>query len=461
MADDKEVETCQCGTNYQPEDERSRSPDKNRFSSSNPEFNIHNPLDEDDRKLEASFVHLPSSLYHYEDPTSLLEFARNSPGRLAENNEIILRHVRHLEKLERIANATEDPVPPLCFSCVKRIQAALKIDKERLEAETARFREISSEQLSREDSLQRTLRECAAGNEDDELPTDPYERTRQVYLEEISTLQDACENMEDEIRNLQAIYKDQLHTLEELDIANDEFHQSCNDMEVQVKMFEMDQQLLSRTLKALSKDMEDLENHDIVGIPSRMYRLQVDTERGLRYPLVNDLRLAYRPKGDIQWEEIEKAWSMVLQLLLMIATAFDYDSNEWKIVPLTQASKLIHYIKDSKGQVISIVHNLGTRKGNNSKAIPSFCELLYEVSIHVQKQLDAESTGGLLDGIQLPPLHFPVSKNMFGDVAFNHIAGDDDSGWAKLIHIIASNLLWLSNVTSIYCTEKISLQSLV
>ena len=74
---------------------------------------------------------------------------------------------------------------------------------------------------------------------------------------------------------------------------------------------------LSVTSDSSSQSLRDTERESIfftVRLHAALFHLVVD-KRGLRYPLINELRLAYRPKGDVHWKEINAAWAQATQLL--------------------------------------------------------------------------------------------------------------------------------------------------
>jgi hypothetical protein len=54
-------------------------------------------------------------------------------------------------------------------------------------------------------------------------------------------------------------------------------------------------------------------------------------ERDLRYPLINNLRLAHKPRG-ISWLEINAAWSQAAQLLMFVGSTIKFKSKDLRIV---------------------------------------------------------------------------------------------------------------------------------
>ena len=63
-------------------------------------------------------------------------------------------------------------------------------------------------------------------------------------------------------------------------------------------------------------------------------------ERDLRYPLINNLRLAHKPRG-ISWLEINAGWSQAAQLLMFVGSTIKFKSKDLRIVPLMSCAKII------------------------------------------------------------------------------------------------------------------------
>lgn len=207
-----------------------------------------------------------------------------------------------------------------------------------------------------------------------------FERTEQTYLTEIQLLEEVCEQHEEELRHLSSLQKEQAVIAVELDRLEYATEEEQNALELEARAFDNDQEQLLRKLVKTQAEVEQLSSPRI-RLPAMLMDLRVDRERGLRYPLINELRLAYRPKGDVQWNEIQTAWSLAAQLLLVIGTIFDFQSPHWKIVPLSHCAKLMY----SNGNNPSgnkrrvVVYNLGHSKTNGSRALLAWNVLLFQV----------------------------------------------------------------------------------
>jgi hypothetical protein len=215
-------------------------------------------------------------------------------------------------------------------------------------------------------------------------------------------------------------------------------------------------------LAEIQAEAEQLSSAQIQ-LPSMLMDLQVDRERGLRYPLINELRLAYRPKGDVQWNEIQAAWSLAAQLLLVIGTLFDFQSQYWTIVPLSHCAKLIYYAPESSHidptgkQRRAVVYNLGHPKTNGSKALSAWNALLFQVMEHTTTKMNQACDCGILDHASIPPLPFEIAPGKIGNVVLERLDESDDAGWSRAIHFMSSNLLWLSECASAFVLQQVLL----
>jgi hypothetical protein len=267
-----------------------------------------------------------------------------------------------------------------------------------------------------------------------------------------------------------------------------------NALELEARAFDNDQEQLSRALLEILDEVERLSSPQLQ-LPATLLRLQVDRERGLRYPLINELRLAYRPKGDVQWHEIQAAWALAAQLLLSICTLFHFqqqpqqlsshnsNNNCWRLIPLSHCAKLFYYpsersntksgpaaagsAADNQTHTVAttaqhtrpIVFNLGHPKTNQSKALLTWNALLCQVMQHVTAELTAAIDLGILVAQEVPPIPFEMSPTKIGHTWLTQLGEDDDGGWSRVIHCMTSNLLWLSDCASLFVRQQVILES--
>ena len=130
--------------------------------------------------------------------------------------------------------------------------------------------------------------------------------------------------------------------------------------------------------------------------------------------MINELRLAFSPKGDLGWEEIQAAWGQVAQLLLFM----DLQNKDWRIIPLTSCAKLIHEKR---------VFNLGKDTASMAYALKALARLL-------------QATNFLLP--------FPITVERIGDVEIVQLPNADHFGWSRVVHYLACNLQHIAEEVS-------------
>jgi hypothetical protein len=307
----------------------------------------------------------------------------------------------------------------LCSDCTDRVAAALDADTQRLLDEVQAYKDMVADTRN----SQRTL---------ESICKVPLYQAEQAYQEEIIMLQQEVDAREAELAHLYSLYKEQLVISEELGEFAGQVHQDQSDLELQAKAFDDSAMLLS---KALSNIQTEVDQLSIVRLPLSLFDLQVD-ERGLRYPLINQLRLAFRPKGDATESEIRAAWSQATQLLLVLGTLLQYTSSEWKLVPLADCAKLI-YRKE--------IFNL---KPGDCRSLMAWNALLDQVIRHAKTVFSQP--------LLLTPPPFPSSPSSIGNTELARLDRTDDASWSHVVHRIASNLLWLSERVSEHVALQVS-----
>ena len=304
--------------------------------------------------------------------------------------------------------------------------------------------------------------------------------TEEAFRNEIALLEEACQQHRDELLNFRALQREQKQMELELDRVHDAIAQEQNALELEARAFDNDQEQLSRALLEIQDEVERLSSPKIC-LPSTLWHLQVDMERGLRYPLINQLRLAYRPKGDVQWKEIQAAWALAAQLLLSIGTLFQFQSQNWKLVPLSHCAKLFYYPPDrgaandnnshahpgagpannqqqQQHHRPPVVFNLGHPKTNQNKALLTWNALLCQMIQHVNSEMNVAVDLGILDAADVPPpVPFDITPTTIGNTSLTQLDENDDGGWSRVIHFMSSNLLWLSDCASTFVRQQVVL----
>ena len=304
--------------------------------------------------------------------------------------------------------------------------------------------------------------------------------TEEAFQTEIAFLEAACQQHRDELLHFRALQHEQQQLGLELDRLHEALSHEQNALVLEARAFDNDQEHLASILLDLQDEVERLSSCT-VKLPATLLRLQVDRERGLRYPLINELRLAYRPKGDVQWKEIQAAWALAAQLLLSIGTLFQFqqksssnssNNNCWKVIPLAHCAKLFYYPPErtntsddtasatrNTASTRPVVFNLGHPKTNHSKALLTWNALLCQMVHHVSSKLAVAIDVGIVDAEDVPPLPFEIALTKIGNTSLSHLDEDDDGGWSRVIHYMSSDLLWLSDCASTFVRQQVVLES--
>lgn len=324
---------------------------------------------------------------------------------------------------------------------------------------------------------QRHGEEVLAGTSNDDH--DVAQSTLEAYRNEIEVLEDACQHHRDELFKLRALQKEQAMLGMDLDRVHNALSEEQNALQLEARAFDNNQEQLSRALEEIQNEAERLSSSTEISLPSSLLHLQVDKERALRYPLINQLRLAYRPKGDIQRNEIQAAWSLASHLLLIVGTVFQFRSQHWKIVPLSHCAKLMYYplshqAKDSEEKLPAtgiqdvsrtqkdrklVVFNLGHSQTQGSKALLTWNALLCQIIQHATAKTRMACETGILDGSAVPKLPFKISPTTIGSIVLTQLDEKNDAEWSRAIHFMASDLLWLSKLASIFVMQQVLLAS--
>lgn len=221
-------------------------------------------------------------------------------------------------------------------------------------------------------------------------------------------LRQAISQQEEELLHLKKLKKEQDALSIELDLIDTTVAHEENALELESRAMSHVQSQLSLTLQMAQWEIEKLAAVDL-----SLFTLVID-QRGLRYPLINEFRLAFCPKGDLGWEEIQTAWSQVAQLLL----SMNLPTKDWRVIPLTSCAKLIHEKR---------VYTLGKGMSSMANALKSLALMLH-------------STG--------QSLPFPITEERIGDVSFARLPNTDHPGWSRVVHYLACNVQHFSNLVS-------------
>eukprot|EP00934_Nitzschia_sp_Nitz4_P003802 Nitzschia sp. Nitz4//scaffold228_size32365//33//1355//NITZ4_007903-RA/size32365-processed-gene-0.30-mRNA-1//1//CDS//3329542810//3792//frame0 len=377
--------------------------------------------------LESSFVHLmaPRRPQNRGSEWNLRNKSSSSAASLPGCHGFLEEH----QLVQQLMGAVGDsPDVSLCSDCIDRVAGALEDDTQRLYAEVQAYKTAEEEAKRRAKTFQNVAKRNVEG-------------TEKGYLDEISMLKQEVEAREQELEHLHSLFQEQLDLSDQLEALVDNTYEQHNALELQAISFDDSVQLRSKTLTNIQTEVDQLS---IVRLPMALFDLQVD-ERGLRYPLINQLRLAFRPKGDASESEIRAAWSQATQLLLVLGNLLQYPSSEWKVVPLADCAKLIY-----RKEIFPL-------RPGDCKSLMAWNALLDQVIRHAQIVFASQdppkgNVNSTTTRKNAPP--FPSFPSSIGNTELARLDKNDQVGWSQVIHRMASNLLWLSERVS----ESVALQ---
>jgi Apg6 BARA domain len=343
---------------------------------------------------------------------------------------------------------------------VVRVERAIDNDTTRLENECFAYQDAVRQDLQRTRGLQQATSALFVNNVNTTTNTATSSSSavaQQAFRDEIMALEEACRLSQMELDRLDELMREQLLLKQELDVAILEAAEERNLLVWDAKNFDEDQVQLTRELMLMQSVEQRLLSFQLTGTS---ISLKVDKDRGLRYPLINGLRLAYRPKGDLDWNEVQSAWALAGQLLYIIGNVFAVTGQQWKIVPLSDCAKLFYFpkLKPDGTQSPSVVFNLGHPATNGSKALLTWNAALSQTIVRARSVL-AETPGSTLVGGRALP--YEMTPTTIGRLVLPKLDRNDDSDWARTIHYMASNLLWLSENADSYLQEKVGTMALV
>lgn len=424
--------------------------------------------------LEAAYTHVEDNIEHSSNCNN------NSNGKTTNNN------IRNTTNNDHNIIKVE-----LCVDCIDRVALALEAETQRLYAEVDVYSETVQASKQRSKALQRTTRHLThattaepknSHNKNDKNANNknPIE---EAYQEEIAMLEREIQARSDELLHYKSIHKEQTELTTELGTLEEGLQSEENSLELQSEAFDNRRQVLTKSLAEVQNEVDKLT---CVSLPRVLFDLQVDQARGLHYPLINQLRLAFRPKGDVPAQEIQVAWSQATQLLLILGTLLEYPGLDWKLVPLADCAKLIYrkeifnlvpgdcrslmawnalldqVVKHALSLVAGGSGGCGTagnrlnkhsQYDNNSRMTPN-SRNHNNTSTRSTNTNNNDPPTLLFDKPTLPP--YSSSPTMIGNTELARLDPIDHVVWSQVIHRMASNLLWLSNRASNLSATQVS-----
>ena len=405
---------CSCGAAHTFDDTATNANNKAIGANGGGVGGSNSPSRKTPAWLESSFVHLmaPRRPHPYPSSSNNKQQQQQVHHHHCQPPHGYLEQHQHL--LQLMEAVSSDDVS-LCNDCIDRVAGALETDTQRLYKETNAYNEAVAESKRKEKTTIEMISKKALDN------------TERAYLDEIEILTQELEAREQELRHLYSLYKEQTEITQQSEVFEQHMLQEKNSLELQSTVFDDTLQIMSKSLAQIQNEVDRLS---IVKLPQTLFDLQVDS-RGLRYPLINQLRLAYRPKGDVPVTEIQVAWSQATQLLLTLGTLLRYPSSDWKVVPLTDCAKVIY-----KKEIFNL-------KPGDCRGLMAWNALLDSVIKHAMSQPSCTNSNSKRN-----PPPFTSSPSSIGNTELAHLDQLDHVGWSTVIHRMASNLLWLSDTVS-------------
>lgn len=328
-----------------------------------------------------------------------------------------------------------------------RIIMAINDHTEQLEYETNTYIRSVEEEQDKHRRLHKALsinagimNDSKSSSSNDINDKELVRSTIQSFEHELMTIKQACREHDSELNNLNQLLMEQAHVSSSLSLQENELLLEFNSIEKEAKVFEDMHRQLTQQCHSAEIERSHL-NH--VRLHTSLFDIVVDT-KGELYPLINNLRLSHRPKGDLQWTEINTAWSQATQLLMFMSNTVKFVSRNYGIIPLMHCAKIIEI--DSNGK--KVYHHLGVdfqtmdKKTHNTDHITTslqvFFTLLYQLSIHIKISSDHEINWSIVP--------YDMTKDSIGPYNIRMIEENDETSWRGAINSIASNLRWLSTV---------------
>jgi len=300
--------------------------------------------------------------------------------------------------------------------------------------------------------------------------------------QEIHHLTSSCQEHEEELHQLQMMLQEQHIISNNVTMQEEEVMMDFHQLELDARAFQEVHAQLTHQCHAAERERYYLSQ---VKLHSTLHHIVLMDEHGfgdghghahgigyghgnghghshvhgmMMYPLINNLRLTYRPRSVVPWLEINAAWSQAAQLIMFIGSTTKFKSRDLRIVPLTSCAKIIDVGMRGDRR---IVHHLGVdfdamdRKTHRAEhIIPSirmFHALLYQMVHHVMtmgwKEDEASVSASTFTSASAP-LPYSMEMHSIGHYDLHKMHDQDDTGWNVVINCIAANLKWLSESAS-------------
>ena len=257
---------------------------------------------------------------------------------------------------------------------------------------------------------------------------------------EIQALTQACKEQEDEIHMLQNIMQEQIQRSKSISSQKENAYHELNALERDACNFTEESHHISNMCSSVFSEIESLSHVKLI---STSFHLVI-SQNG-RYPLINNLRLAYRTneKANLHREEINAAWVQAAQLVSFTCGLYpELQSSSIRIIPLSYPCAKIQMLTSPSGGdgKNTHVYNLGwdqaEKDDTNHIPTPSLVAFLSLFS-------DLASLIVSKTNNKAPPYEMTQCTIDCADVTKLH---DSDPAWSSVVYCMACNLHWLTQV---------------
>eukprot|EP00804_Cyclotella_cryptica_P009319 CCRYP_008987-RA/>CCRYP_008987-RA protein AED:0.05 eAED:0.05 QI:276/1/1/1/0.5/0.4/5/79/477 len=338
-----------------------------------------------------------------------------------------------------------------CRSCLDRVGRALDEHSSLLLDECLSYDEVASSEEQRVESIRRALSglvdntnlDCAVdeGN--------AVEWALDQFNQEIEALTHACQEQEKELQVLQNLMQDQLNRSKALASQEENAFHALNAVERDMHNFNEESHHVSNMCSSVMAEIDALSKVKLVSVP---FHIDVSNNHVGRYPLINNLRLAYRTneKANLHHEEINTAWVQAAQLVAFTCGLYPRFHSSIRIIPLSYPCAKIQIMTSAvsgRDDTSKRVYNLGwdmqacSEHANHHIPSPSliaFLSLLCQLVTHILAESNLDQG--------LPCLPFEMSPTCIDGVDVTKLLDSDIASWSSVVYCTAVNLHWLSKL---------------
>ena len=259
-------------------------------------------------------------------------------------------------------------------------------------------------------------------------------------------MEQACQEQEEEIKTLQIVMREQIQRSKSIDAQEQNAFHELNALEREAYNFNEESHHISNMCSSVFTEIDSLSRVKLISIP---FRMDVSQHQTGRYPLINNLRLAYRTseKANLYRKEINAAWVQAAQLVTFTCGLYPDFPSLIRIIPLSYPCAKIQLLAapSSGGDgKTKLVHNLGwdeQASADDVKHIPTaaliaFLSLLSDLTSFIISKSGTNVC-------EPPP--FEMTRCSIDGADVTKLL-DSDSAWSSVVYCIACNLHWFSQL---------------